>query len=201
MSGWIAAGIAAAGLLGSYLQQQGQSAANDQNKDLTVDNRRWMEEMSNTAVRRAKYDLESAGLNPMLAAGVQASTPTPPTAQMQNEAEGWGNTAKNVGDAAAAYQSNRQVNLQQQKQSSEISLMDSQKRQADANAAKANMETAVIQKDIPEADIKNRVYRQIRKNFDEANEVNAGAKRQQNIDLKSFRERTYQKLNQQRSKP
>lgn len=39
-------------------------------------NRDWQEEMSSTAYQRAVKDLQAAGINPILAAGAQASTPT-----------------------------------------------------------------------------------------------------------------------------
>lgn len=79
---WQAAAIQAGGsLAGSAL---GIASANRQMK--------WQERMSNTAYRRAKTDMELAGLNPMMmygkGAGGQASTPTGAAMNAGNPLEG-----------------------------------------------------------------------------------------------------------------
>ena len=68
--------------LGSFL---GQESANRANRDIAQQQQAFQESMSNTSYQRAVADMQSAGLNPMLAYSQGgASSPGGATAQMQS---------------------------------------------------------------------------------------------------------------------
>lgn len=116
-----------AGLAGGFMQR---SDARDQARIL----RRWTERMSNTAIQRRMADMRAAGINPVLAARFDASTPAASLAQMQNIGKaGVESGAVGVNSALAVV-----------RQEQELKNLAAQERLTDAQAGKASQETALI---------------------------------------------------------
>lgn len=113
------------GLVGGLF---GSRSQNKQNLRIAREQMRFQERMSNTAVQRRMADMAAAGINPILAARFDASTPPGALATMQNE------FASAIGGAATAMQIKTQKEgLKRLAAETRNIDMDTTKKQAEAN--------------------------------------------------------------------
>lgn len=134
---WPAIIAAGATLLGSAYQA-------DQNKKEARRNRDFQERLSNTAYQRSMADLEAAGLNPILAAGAPASTPSGSVASIDNpRLENAVQTGINAATAKQSIeQSKAEEALIREKEKTERLSQDLVRHQAEQSATQAELNTS-----------------------------------------------------------
>lgn len=179
---------------GAVLDFIGGERANSSNRTIARDatnanmqdaqrNREFQERMSSSARQRDMEDLKKAGLNPLLAAtGNGSSTPSGSTGSAQTAT-----MTNTLGSAVASAREAQSLALAAKKQGAELSLMEKQGKATDAQAKKSQMETAVLSKGLPEADIKNSVYNWLKDKFSDAD--SSSAKDSWSPELKNFHEK------------
>lgn len=121
---WKTYGGAITAAAGAVSSAYGQNRANQQNRDNTAVNRAFQERMSNTAVQRRMLDLKAAGLNPILAAKFDASTPAGSMPAPSGNITGAGVDGAQKGAMAAATQAQiRNINANTALQTAQAAVL------------------------------------------------------------------------------
>jgi hypothetical protein len=138
-------------LIGGIFSGLGQRKANKQNIALAREQMAFQERMSNTAVQRRMEDFRKSGINPLLAARYDATTPAGALATMQNVG-GAAITGMQQGAASALGVAQENTQREQAKLLAEQSMHEVQKRLlTEEQIPLAQADAAIRELNIPEA--------------------------------------------------
>jgi hypothetical protein len=144
------------GLIGGGFGYLGQKETNKTNINLAREQMQFQERMSNTAHQRQVKDLKEAGLNPLLATNTGASSPQGALARVENPAL----AAAQAGSTTMNVLTDALLKTSQAEAASAMAETQPSQRMLNLDkAAEARMSTQVKKKDLPKAEVYNKIYR------------------------------------------
>lgn len=153
MAIWAAAIPAVASLIGAGMQHAGQMNTNQKSEDLANQNNAWTANMANTAYQRQFTDMRAAGINPILAMGNGADTPSAQAIAMQNPMN---DMSSSMGGAAASAMQAVRLKQEMNESDARINLSNEQKKLTGAQTLATQAGAAKTLAETPEAQVKSR---------------------------------------------
>lgn len=171
MAFWTAPAVAT--IASSVISGLGQAKANKQNIALAREQMDFQERMSNTAVERRMADLKRSGINPLLAARYDATSPAGALTQVQNVG-GAAIAGAQQGSSSALNVAQENLQREQSKKVEAETFHEWLKTiETDYNIDKAKADSIIRALNIPEAESMAKFWEQLFKNPDFHTQVRA----------------------------